>query len=222
MPLASQLAAQGHATTKKKKRSGGSVIVRNAAPAANALEPRATSTGCMVQNHNGKTTATPVLYPGSVKCYKLAEVVTFSTITATASTTITITAAQQTTTATSVTTTTSTVTSEQPQATFYAACGNDNLVSSVDGFGIDTISDFSNGLSFVAANSAYDCCVACVLNSNCAGTIFDTRGLGCIVANGPGTCSASNMPGSIATSGDQPPTIFIASNSNCGSLQYTG
>jgi hypothetical protein len=79
-------------------------------------------------------------------------------------------------TSTIISTLTSITTSFAPQATYYAACAPNNLVSRINGNGIDSLTYHPgipvNDISYTAANSPYDCCVQCVSQSTCAGSFF--------------------------------------------------
>lgn len=165
IPLESQLAAAGDIGVQKRRRSGRHVAAGEIDSYPLEVQPRA-ATKCSISRSKGhnEPIISPAQYPGSVKCYNLAAVISVSTKTVTAKSTSTVTAAIQTITAASLTTQTATATTELPQATFYAACGDDNLVSSINGQGI---SQFGGPpLSDVSAGSAYDCCVACQLAGN--------------------------------------------------------
>jgi hypothetical protein len=84
----------------------------------------------------------------------------------------------ETSTSTSVETTSVTTTSTiyDPVETFYAACGPDNTVSEYNGqfvWSLDwQFDDVNRGPSF-SANSAYECCVACITSEGCAASLWD-------------------------------------------------
>ena len=140
-----------------------------------------------------------------------------TTVTETAQTTITDVA---TATSTTTSTLTSTSTSFAPMETFYAACGSDNRVSSVNGRGISDGNVFNNVVAAQAA-SAYDCCVLCLQTENCGATYFGAQYNNlCAIITTAGTCSATTQVSELVI--NDRPGAFVVSNSNCGRLGYTG
>ena len=121
-----------------------------------------------------------------------------------------------------VTTSTKTIipTSNTFMETFYAACGSDNRVSSVNGRGISDGNVFNNVVAAQAA-SAYDCCVLCLQTENCGATYFGAQYNNlCAIITTAGTCSATTQVSELVI--NDRPGAFVVSNSNCGRLGYTG
>ncbi|KAL8791680.1 MAG: hypothetical protein Q9195_005763 [Heterodermia aff. obscurata] len=171
---------------------------------------------------------------------------TTSTLTSTvcpagASTTVTVTTtlAPVTSSFTTSTTTTSTVaitvTAQQPDATFYAACAADNLVSEIYDSAIDSGQNGNITLAMVdyyskvgnsylpdqtisIANNAYDCCVQCITDDNCGGGYFATDGTNqCVISHPTDDCDPSNIGVNVFTGeGGDPNTPLTAFDGNCG------
>ena len=111
-------------------------------------------------------------------------------------------------------TATATVNVQAPDATYYAACGPSNQQSTVNGATI-VGGYYFGGLNQISANSAYDCCVACLNDSTCGAVAYQTGT--CYEFTTAGTCSQSNAVLQVVTgSGD----AFTVSNSYCGSVTY--
>lgn len=112
-------------------------------------------------------------------------------------------------------TATATVTVQAPEETYYAACGPSNQQSTLNGAPI-TNGYYNYGLSSVAANSAYDCCVACLTDSTCGVTAYQA-GL-CIKLSNGGTCSQTNAV--LQVTHDSSNSVFTVSNTYCGVVTY--
>ena len=111
-------------------------------------------------------------------------------------------------------TATATVNVQAPDATYYAACGPSNQQSTVNGVTI-TSGVYNYDLTSYPANSAYDCCVACLNDATCGVTAFGD-GVCYGLTNG-GTCSQSNAVLQVFTGAGDGLTV---SNSYCGSVTY--
>ncbi|KAL8751061.1 MAG: hypothetical protein Q9199_006674 [Rusavskia elegans] len=87
------------------------------------------------------------------------------------------------------TTITSTQTVDRPQPTVHAACGQDNLLTSVSGENIVGFGS-SNALSRIRdVSNPCDCCVACITSPNCAtGVLFSDEAACYLVAQMGMTC----------------------------------
>ena len=128
---------------------------------------------------------------------------------------------------------------EQPAATFYAACGTNNLLSRVydsvldhnflgeeyvDGYltfaGTNTIISPDEGDPYpvtqttLVADNAYDCCVQCITNVNCGGGFFLEDGSNQCTFSSPVHECDPNAYGGVVTAVD-------AENPNHGTLQVT-
>jgi len=118
-----------------------------------------------------------------------------------------------------------TVTVNPPQATFHAACGTNNMVNQVNGYGIETF-NFVGSLNVVGDGntSPYDCCVACITDPNC-GASLDVSGL-CQVfypkaaCGGPNSFAGYYLGGQ--TAGFTPAQGFTVSDGNCGQASAGG
>ena len=111
-------------------------------------------------------------------------------------------------------TATATVNVQAPDATYYAACGPSNQQSTVNGATI-TGGYYNYGMTSYAANSAYDCCVACLNDATCGVVAFGDGA--CYAFTNGGTCSQSIADLQVTTgAGD----AFTVSNSYCGSITY--
>ncbi|KAI9844667.1 MAG: hypothetical protein M1837_005409 [Sclerophora amabilis] len=122
-------------------------------------------------------------------------------------------------------TTTSTITStttqviQAPQATYYAACGPENQLSTVGdgnvyGFGTNNaVSQLSN------IKSPYDCCVACLTSPTCGASVVFSGGNGVcfLVAQTGGTCDPKAVVLNYFTRPGVPKNDFV-STSNCGAI----
>jgi hypothetical protein len=140
-----------------------------------------------------------------------------TTITVSTSTTITETA---TATSTSTSTLTSTSTAFAPMATYYATCGSDNRVSSIDGRDIATgilVPAYVN-IEYTIVATAYDCCVHCLLWETCGASYFSPVNSFCNAFKTARTCNPTAPVNEIVT-GDP---VFVASNGNCGRVVYNG
>lgn len=117
-------------------------------------------------------------------------------------------------------TTTSTVYAAQP--TYYAACGQSNVVSFVDNQRIYSIAttDPNNGFSFGnTTTTAYDCCVQCANVGSCGGSTFHPASGTCYFfpVVSAGTCVATSQSGTFARQAGTN-LGFVVSDSNCGQL----
>ncbi|KAL8938606.1 MAG: hypothetical protein Q9211_003131 [Gyalolechia sp. 1 TL-2023] len=188
-------------------------------------------------------------YPSSVDCKSLAlgyKIRTDMTQTITSTSTIVPARVTKTesfsTTSTTTTTLTSSVTvvssttqlvTASTTITSYAACATDNIlgpkVDKEDLFLVDLMTDASNppdpGSSgqMVPANSAYDCCVRCLLSSqNCQYSVFFTNG-GCgHLLNPTGSCPGQDFQaGKLKLVSEQSVNIaygMAVSNGPCGKV----
>ncbi|KAJ8111427.1 hypothetical protein OPT61_g5982 [Boeremia exigua] len=103
--------------------------------------------------------------------------------TVTAYTTITLTSTS-TFTETSTNVVSATVSVAAPKATYYAACAENNVISTINGQGIDQAANRGGTFSYASDTpSAYDCCVIGLNTPNCAGTFWFSQGQGqCFVS----------------------------------------
>ncbi|KAJ4258037.1 hypothetical protein NW762_008177 [Fusarium torreyae] len=121
-------------------------------------------------------------------------------------------------------TTTATSTSTAPPQVTYAACSQNNLVSSANGGNpfvniVANSGGTQNGASGRTANTAYDCCVLCQQASNCIFSYYDNRG-GCILIIGD-TCNPQDNHGtSFQTSPNG--SNYVLSNGPCGRVANAG
>lgn len=155
--------------------------------------------------------------------------VTTSTLTETplrAATTTTVTTSPTTTVTTTVTQTssiteTATVTQAAPQATYYAACADNNIVTTYNGqpFGQASYSPGIVDLAGLPASSAYDCCVACINAAGCAGTAFVIPSNYCYTFTSPNTCSQDTIAGRGIVGSS---SVWAFSNGYCGRTVYNG
>ena len=102
-------------------------------------------------------------------------------------------------------------------ATYYAACDSTNLGTTVDGCNLDCL--YFNGDTQVIypAASAYDCCVACLLNPPYGAVFyFGVFGSTCTGVL-DGTCTAGNPVFGVGTLPG--PFSYTVSNSNCGGIK---
>jgi hypothetical protein len=164
------------------------------------------------------TAATPVF----TSTASFSTIITVTITPDQASTTTTVTESSTVTTTTTIAGTTitqtlsQTVTQAAPQATYYAACADNNIITTINGQGI--ISGGANAELTVAqgsGNTAYDCCVNCLLTPGCGSSLFhtDPNSPFCILNSPSGTCSQSNLAG-YALTGTQ--SKFALSNGYCG------
>lgn len=116
------------------------------------------------------------------------------------------------------TTTTSTTTTQTvgPTPTFYAACGPDNILSQYNGNTVDTLllaDPLGSATLLPNTNSAYDCCVACLQTSGCAGSGY-TPGI-CFGLTADVQCNGGLSSGTFVARGSSGGG-FQVSNSGCG------
>ena len=142
-----------------------------------------------------------------------------------------------------VTTVTSTTTTIVPAATFYAACGADNIVDQGQGAGYGHAIEFETfgcgagnyNMTEIVNSTAYDCCVACQTTDLCAFSSLSTyygenppvepncflsiphNGL-CDGGMSSGPAEYYYDPGSSAGPGQG----FIVSNGACGQVVWGG
>jgi hypothetical protein len=142
-----------------------------------------------------------------------------------ASTTLTVyTSTTITETATAISTTTSTLTSTSvtfaPMATYYPGCGSDNLVSSINGVGINGayIAEAYSNTGFSTIATAQDCCVSCLLSETCGVSYFYPAANYCYALNTANTCSPTNAVVQISTGSQE----YVVSNGYCGRAVYSG
>ena len=136
-------------------------------------------------------------------------------------TTQTTTSIDDSSTSTTVVLSTSTTTVTLPTPTYYAACGPENILDTVNGEVINSVT-WPNGFRTLggdANRSAYDCCVACLLAENCAGAHWDRQCFATVLS--AGTCDGSLVASRFSTDA-RPPTGWYVSNSQCGQWQWTG
>lgn len=109
-----------------------------------------------------------------------------------------------------------TVTQAAPQATYYAACANNNIITTIYGQGIIS-GGSSEGLTTAQGfgNTAYDCCVTCLNTPGCGSSLFrtDSNAPFCILQIPSGACSQSNVAGYVITGSA---SNFAVSNGLCG------
>lgn len=117
-------------------------------------------------------------------------------------------------TATVTDTVTETFTVTAPTATFYAACGPQNIVSTINGANIGSGTAVAPRALLTIPNSTpYDCCVSCITRVGCKGSLL--VGSTCTLSNVVfGSCSQiNNIAYELFTGGTE--TLY-ASNGNCG------
>ena len=189
----------------------------------------AQSSGCQRPTNNAALAAAATSYPQSVIC----------TTTTTKTKTQTITNPHK----VAATTTTVTSTVQVPAATYYAACGPDNVVN--HGLGADSNKGIVDFLTFGSApytnqylgiQTPYDCCVACQTTDGCKLSILST-----FYGSNPPTdpacnlwfdnsspCDGSYSPGPFEfyTDANNPRTpdqsLEYVSNGPCGEILYGG
>lgn len=119
------------------------------------------------------------------------------------------------------TTSTSTTTSLYASSTFYAACGQNNLLWGINGFEINSLTNSGGWKSIVGFRSAYDCCVY-GLKNNFGGAIFRTYTGDCMLAQpGSGVCNALTKT-FVFNTGCPTYGSWIVSNGNCGQGTWAG
>ncbi|KAI9711669.1 MAG: hypothetical protein M1812_007102 [Candelaria pacifica] len=199
-----------------------------------ALYPTTVTCGVLVRTTSTRTTlftaapTTKTLPPSTVTSTIPVTITSTSTVAQTnAQTTLSFstTIIQTTTTYTTTTTTqtaTNTVTVTPPGPTVYAACASNNLLKSVNGQGIQFVQGQTVDGTFGStdASSAYDCCVACLNDSNCAISAYSSPSTCYTLGLGSSTCSPNTNAASFGTGGD-PADGFVVSDSNCGQLAYS-
>lgn len=108
-------------------------------------------------------------------------------------------------------------------ATFYAACASNNLVDKIYGENIDSIRYNIEAPQdqFKEIASAYDCCVACLVNNPTCGVSYSSFSDGllyCTFLEYKDTCQADRVLFNVSSFFQPPETGFTISNSNCGSV----
>ena len=185
---------------------------------AKLVEVFQTSTSIVSGTQTSTVTASPP--PPSSITTTFSTTVTSTTMPVDASTTITF---YTTVTATSTvvpTTTTSltatvTQTQTQPSATYYAACGPNNQLTSVNGVPIDG-ANFYNFADSSDISNPYDCCVACLQSPTCgASTYFEPNF--CYLARNGGTCNPAVPALGVYTDASAGGGVSVSS-SNCGTV----
>ncbi|KAF4548925.1 Hypothetical protein D9617_24g016380 [Elsinoe fawcettii] len=126
-------------------------------------------------------------------------------------------------TSTATITRTLTRTSAGPTPTFYAACGTNNIVGSVNGTGIKEVG-LVREPAVRTATDAYSCCVACQLSTNCAFSQFFPSSKTCFIArrNQRRVCDSKAEAGEFLTGFDVQPDVSFLSNSGCGQVVFEG
>ena len=128
-------------------------------------------------------------------------------------------------------TTTVTPTSELPRSTVYAACGADNFLGGIAGYGFVSLNveprDRTDVTTpqFPAANSARSCCEACVSQTDrtCAGSVWLQNM--CFFISSTEQCDGSKAMISFDLSRDRgvtPNDQLLLSNGACGQQVWLG
>lgn len=121
----------------------------------------------------------------------------------------------ETTTLTSSFSETQTVSAVAPTSTYYAACGSDNIITSINGGQPIGGARFASPDYFATLNNvpnAYECCVACINTPNCGGT-YGYPGVCFLHMQSENVCSQNNVAYRLFTSGS---ASAFASNGYCG------
>ncbi|KAL8804029.1 MAG: hypothetical protein Q9182_002820 [Xanthomendoza sp. 2 TL-2023] len=124
-------------------------------------------------------------------------------------------------TSTAYATTTATETVEAPTATYYAACGAANQLSTVEGKGITSFGT-SNTASYVTGiTTGYDCCVACITSpATCgAAALFVPSSTCVLVTPRNNMCDPKMQVLEFFTQSGFPQQAVI-STGNCGAVFY--
>lgn len=132
-------------------------------------------------------------------------------------------------TVTTTTTTTSTRTEvATATATLYSACGDDNIAGPLgpNGHYLSSFNGLSGGqqLNQLSADTAYDCCVACILDSECQFSVYsDSVGQCATVSSSDGECVPSSPVGTVYESLGLPSVYpLYVSNGYCGVVHDGG
>jgi hypothetical protein len=125
---------------------------------------------------------------------------------------------------TTTTTIATTTTVFAPLATYYAACGTDNQVSTIDGRVLSQFDPTPNTYTITPSTGAYDCCAMCIQDESCGASFFLERysygnAQTCYMMNNGGICSGSRPVGQIFNDVDNTAAL-TASNGNCGQWSY--
>ena len=117
------------------------------------------------------------------------------------------------------TVTTQTIEVAAPASTFYAACGADNFIPSINGQVSSQI--LTNGLSqqSVVAGSAYECCAACISTFACVGSVFqvvNNQNYCYFFTRNSGACAPASLGGQIILQDGTPDGSLLLSNGDCG------
>ena len=171
-----------------------------------------------------RTTTVTTSAPTSSVTTTITEVSTTTLTPVRASTTVTVdyyTAITQTIVEPSTITTVTTQTIEvaAPASTFYAACGADNFIPSINGQVSSQI--LTNGLSqqSVVAGSAYECCAACISTFACVGSVFqvvNNQNYCYFFTRNSGACAPASLGGQIILQDGTPDGSLLLSNGDCG------
>jgi hypothetical protein len=104
-----------------------------------------------------------------------------------------------------------------PQATYYAACAENNLISTVNGVPIDGAYEGNGQFSYVGDTAtAYDCCVVGINTPNAAGTFWFTQpgSSNCyVMIQNSGQCTPDTIAGTLSLSSWR---SWVVSNGYCG------
>ena len=181
------------------------------------------STSTITRTAKSTTTVTTSAPTSSVTT-TTTEVSTTTLTPVRASTTLTVTygtAITQTIVEPSTTTTVTTQTIEvgTPASTFYAACGADNFIPSINGQLVNSLYISDLALQDVVVGSAYDCCVACVSTSACVGSafsLFNNLNYCFFFTQKSGACDAGSQGAQIIPQDGTPDGSLLLSNGICG------
>jgi hypothetical protein len=106
-----------------------------------------------------------------------------------------------------------TVTIAAPQATFYAACADNNIITQANGRGFSG-ARIHGTTSSTGAASAYDCCVVCLNTAKCGSSAFSNR-MCFLNLQSESVCSQQNLGFEIFL-GNTDALGFSFSNGYCG------
>ena len=121
--------------------------------------------------------------------------------------------------------TTITVTSTPPQATYYAACASNNMITRVDGYLIGFVY-FAPGATVATGTgdgSSYDCCVACITNPLCGAYYGDSDVCNFVYPNS-NACDGPDTPALYYEGGTSSGLTegFTVGDGNCGEASADG
>lgn len=114
-----------------------------------------------------------------------------------------------------------------PAQTFYAACANNNIVSTANNqHPINAVNynpstgTTTNQVQITSDTTAYDCCVSCQKTLNCIGSSLNAGQCSIIIGN---ACNAANTnTGASFTSRQGSTAQFSVSNGPCGQVANGG